>query len=513
MIKPRYLIGFTGHRSGYDEAIIRPALTQLLRDLKERAAKTGGQAELYSSVAEGGDTLCVEVARDLDMPVHLLLPLEEREFEKDFSSPASWQRSLVQIKAARQRPGRDSVRLVPGEFQRPDCYFDQAMHMLGAADVMVALWDGQPSRGVGGTKRVVEQAQAIGTPVVRIASHSGVIEGRENLDVCFEHDPVITKLNEMARHNQAPCAQAPGTADDLQKCLDAIAVAEVGRFRPSLVAIILLHGLAALLAAIVTFKLAVDTPWEKSKWVFTGIELFLVSFALWMNVRLHQKHTQERWIRCRFSCELVRGLRFSVPLLDPLHLAIGVHDPQWRRFALSVGLLVNEYQTTTQTFALRDRYIAIRLSETHKEGQIRHYHDMRPRALWWWDLTGYVSKWSTILAPPFVLLSLLNKLSKNADPEHIGWALDGKPATWPLVVLFPIVLPLFAGVANGIRQALDAGRRKKSYPEMAARLTVMRANLSGLETRATIVRAVSQTEEILLNELREWQLAATTTRP
>ena len=32
-----------------------------------------------------------------------------------------------------------------------------------------------------------------------------------------------------------------------------------------------------------------------------------------------------------------------------------------------------------------------------------------------------------------------------------------------------------------------------------------------LETRATIAHTVSQTEEILLDELREWQLTATTT--
>jgi hypothetical protein len=94
---------------------------------------------------------------------------------------------------------------------------------------------------------------------------------------------------------------------------------------------------------------------------------------------------------------------------------------------------------------------------------------------------------------------------------HGPWKLDDKPITWPLVVLLPIALPLLAGVASGIRQALDAGRRKERYPEMAARLTALRTHLTGLETRATIAHTVSQTEEILLDELREWQLTATTT--
>ena len=150
----------------------------------------------------------------------------------------------------------------------------------------------------------------------------------------------------------------------------------------------------------------------------------------------------------------------------------------------------------------------------HPDGQIRHYQEMNEKALRWWSITGIVSKWSALLAPPFVAISLANKLSKLEGLQgllHGPWKLDEKPATWPIVVLFPIALPLLAGVANGIRHALDAGRRKERYPEMAKRLTEMRTHLAGLETRASISLAVAQTEEILLDELREWQLTAKTT--
>lgn len=511
MIKPRYLIGFTGHRTGYDETTIASALTRVLGDLKARIEKVGGRAELYASVAEGSDTLCVEVARRIGLPTHLLLPLPEVEFAKDFSSPEAWERSKRQLDLARQRPGRDSALLSPNDFKRPDCYFDQAMRILDAVDVLVAVWDNQPSRGLGGTAQVVAQATNIGIPVVHINSTTGQSEIAGNLEACFVSDAMIAELNEMMQKAGISDTRAIETADQFQNVLDKVAVVEASRFRPSLVATILLHGIAALLAAIVTFKLAPESVWEKSKWALTATELMLVTFALWMGVRLNQKHTQERWIRCRFACELVRGLRTSVPLLDPLHPVIGVHEPQWRRFALTIGLLVNRHQTTTDATVLRDRYLATRLSETDPEGQILHYRTMQPRALWWWDFTGLVSKWSAILAPPFVLLSLLNKLSKHLDPGQVGWKLDLKPETWPFVVLLPIALPLFAGMAKGIRQALDAGRRKERYPKMATRLMALRTRLQGLETRATIVQTVAQTEDILLDELREWQLTATTT--
>jgi hypothetical protein len=396
------------------------------------------------------------------------------------------------------------VHLIPGAAQRPDCYFDQAVHMLEAIDLVVALWDGQPARGLGGTAQVLAQAKAIGTPVIQIDASSGESRIVGTLAESFAADPIITELNRIAQETGAHGAQAAGTADGLQRCLDAIAVAEASRFRPSLVAIILLHGLAALLAATVSFELAdKHAPWETSKWIITLTELLLVSCALWIGVRLHRRHTQARWIRCRFACELVRGLRASVPLLDPLHPDIGVLDPRWRRFALSAGLLVNQHQTSADPRVLRDAYLATRLSDTNSESQVRHYQTMQPRALWWWNFTGFVSKWSAILAPVFVVLSLINKVF------HLGW--QKQFGGWVVVVLLPIALPLIAGLANGIRQALDAGRRKERYPEMAARLTALRTRLQGLETRTSIAQAVSQAEEILLDERREWQLTATTT--
>lgn len=519
MLKPRYLVGFSGHRAGYDENLIRPALKAALEDLKSRTAAVGGEIDLYASVAEGTDTLCVETARALGMAVHLLLPLTQADFEKDFSSPQSWERSRKQIELAATKPGHDSVRVLPGDMERPDCYFDQGIQILEAVDVLIAVWDGQKARGLGGTEQIVSQALRTGVPVVIIDSKTGQTRIEGHLAVAFAPDEVMTELQEVAEKAHAGCATTQaGTADDLQKCLDGIANTEAARFRPSLVLIILLHGTAALLAAIVTFKFIKGTPWEGPweswKWVITALELLLVGYALYVSWALHRKHSQEKWLRCRFAAELVRGFRSSVPLVDPLSPSIGVHDLKWRRFALSAGLLVNANRATLCPRKLRDDYIATRLSETHPDGQIRHYQMMNLKALRWWNITGLVSKWSALLAPPFVGLSLLNKLSKMEGLNsllHGPWKLDEKPATWPIVVLCPIALPLLAGVANGIRQALDAGRRKERYPEMAERLKDLRNHLRHLETRASISHTVSQTEEILLDELREWQLTAKTT--
>ena len=248
MLTPRYIIGFTGHRSGIDEAVVRSALNDALVGFQELAAKNSGRAELYSSVAEGSDTLCVETARQLNMPVHILLPMDELEFASDFTSAEAWLRSNRQIERARQRPCRDSVHQAPGETERPDCYFNQGMHILSAADILVAVWDGLPARGLGGTAEVVEQAIAIGIPVLQIDPRTGAVSMIGEISSNFAPDPVIAQLNrlESQRMTERISASDP---DSLQTRLDKIAMEEASRFRPSLVRIILLHGTAALLAA------------------------------------------------------------------------------------------------------------------------------------------------------------------------------------------------------------------------------------------------------------------------
>ena len=73
--------------------------------------------------------------------------------------------------------------------------------------------------------------------------------------------------------------------------------------------------------------------------------------------------------------------------------------------------------------------------------------------------------------------------------------------------LFPIVLPLAVGLAVSLRTALDAGRRTYRYAEMVQRLTEARSVISSLKTASSTRRAIAATEEILIDELNEWQLA------
>jgi hypothetical protein len=504
MLTPRYLIGFTGHRSGYDENLIRPVLTRILKNLKIRASAVGGQVELYASVAEGSDTLCAEIASELEMPVHLLLPLDESEFAKDFSSPTAWKRAQSLIEKASLRPGPNTVQRVGGEATRPEGYFNLGVQMLNAMDLLIAVWDGKPARGMGGSAEVIAQTSAIGTPVIHINSTNGTVIGTEALNACFMPDTIMTELNHIIQHSGASCASGEVNPNGLQTCLDKIAMAKAARFRPSLVRIILLYSLAALLAAVVTYQVDKEHWFYHNRWIFTATELVFVTSALWMTIRLHHKHSQASWVACRFACELLRSLRSSVTIIDPLHPLVARHEPRWRRFALSAGLFVQEHQVSHDLRVLRDEYLAARLSD-----QILHFQAKKPVAMYWWNFTRCIGTWSACLAPIFVVLSFLNKLSGSFNSGH-GWHLEAHFQGWIMIVLLPIALPLLAGVAIVLSQTLDAGRRRISYPGIVARLSEIKRALPGLQTDSTIRTAIARSEEILLNELINWQYSVDT---
>lgn len=379
MITPRYLIGFTGHRQGLAEPVVRAALAGTLKGLQERAGELGGSADLYTSVAEGGDVLSVEVARELNISVHLLLPLPESEFQKDFSSDSAWQRSLAQIEACR-RLGPDSIHEGLGAAPRPECYFNQGVTMLEAVDVLIALWDGQDNGGVGGTSNIVGLAKVKEVPVIRIDPASGEISGLDEALALWKPDAVVDEIRKLSKKSKIACEGGAEDPERLQVCMDDIANREAERFRPSKVRIILLQSFAAVLAAIVSFRLTDPEHWfTLHKWALTAVELVLVVAALVLAWRLRCQHTQDTWLRCRFACERVRALRASVPLLDPLHPLITRFDPAWRRFELSAGLLIAAHQPETDPFRLRDRYLHMRLGDDPNDSQILHYQKNQPQ--------------------------------------------------------------------------------------------------------------------------------------
>jgi len=58
-----------------------------------------------------------------------------------------------------------TVRTLPFKTSNRESYLGASEHLLSTAELMVAVWDGEPADGRGGTGDVVERARALGLPV------------------------------------------------------------------------------------------------------------------------------------------------------------------------------------------------------------------------------------------------------------------------------------------------------------------------------------------------------------
>jgi hypothetical protein len=155
-----FIVGFTGHRQVENEeraaAVLGEVIAALQRDLG--AALIG-----RSSIASGGDTLFAEACRAAHLKWVALLPFPEAEFKKDFDD-GDWKRVRTLLNQA------ERIETLSDTAERPQGYLDCGLATVEGADVMVALWDGKASRGLGGTAQIVEHARLLQKPLVLISS-------------------------------------------------------------------------------------------------------------------------------------------------------------------------------------------------------------------------------------------------------------------------------------------------------------------------------------------------------
>ena len=505
MLRPRWIVAFTGHRDLANAAAVEPAIQEILAGLREKARAAGGEIDLFTGVARGADLAAAKAARSLGIPVHVILPLDPDDFERDFASakdPDEWLVAKELIRLAEDRENGGSLRVADGPCARPDCYFDAGLQMLEGSNVLVAAWDGEDPRGTGGASDIVAQAREEDLPVVTIDAASGAIDWSGLPDAWPESDELLDEVRGWLGSTRSEGLDFEQLATEI----DDIATREGGRFRPSVLTAISFHGLAAMLAALTATMLAWRFPnGEKvvlpgALLVMTAVELVLVLCALGIVFYQGRKGMHHRWLRARLAAELLRGMRATRGLLDPLVPHVTRHAPEWRQFCVGAGLQAHAELVSPSSWTdLRDRYVTDRIDD-----QIQHYEQKTKQARPWRQVTHYAMLTAAWSAALFVALSLCNKLG------HWHWEEGGNStaavASALAVVWMPIGLPLIASVAAGIRTALDSRRRTSRYPDMVGRLREARRRLATVQTKSAAVATILACEEILVDENLEWYL-------
>jgi len=176
-------VGVTGHRADVLPEGSVPVLRERVRDVLQRIEESGRalfdaernyfaafqpKLRFVSPVADGADQIAAEVALELGWELQAILPFERSAYRASLASEAARDRFddlLARTDCLLELPGDPDHGL--------DAYVMTGRATVAHCDILIAIWDGRPPRGRGGTGEVVQLALTRGTAIVHVPLSPG----------------------------------------------------------------------------------------------------------------------------------------------------------------------------------------------------------------------------------------------------------------------------------------------------------------------------------------------------
>ncbi len=153
-----FRMGVTGHRDLGDEVTAAFVAAQC-KTILQKVLAEHGEVVALSALAEGADTLFAEAALELGVPLETVTPFER--YVEDFEGQARerYEQLLAQTRVEHRLPHAERSN---------EAYLAVGLWVVDHCDLLVAIWNGQPAAGKGGTGDVVDYARQVGRPYIHI---------------------------------------------------------------------------------------------------------------------------------------------------------------------------------------------------------------------------------------------------------------------------------------------------------------------------------------------------------
>lgn len=157
-------VGVVGHRLDMLSAGAVEVLEKVFAEVCDELSQLASVDErvLVSTLAEGASRIAAAAALDQGWSLEVLLPFSQPRYEEDFPRADS----IAEFQALLARA--QSVEALDGEGQAAP-YAQLGRTLLTRIEFLLAVWNGAPKRGPGGTAEVIENALAAGIPVLWIS--------------------------------------------------------------------------------------------------------------------------------------------------------------------------------------------------------------------------------------------------------------------------------------------------------------------------------------------------------
>jgi hypothetical protein len=534
---PGLAVAIVGHRADRieDPAKVKERLGEILAFVIAQLESPGG-LRLVSALAEGADRIAASAALEAGISLEAVLPFPSSEYAEDFVEAGPREEFYALLARS------DSVLVMDGPATARDKAYDAAGRaLLDNCDLLLAVWDGQPGRGRGGTREVIAEAARRGLPIVTISpdgastallhwpANSGPVRLQDRLERPVEElahllsalvgeaalrdldgywlaqkglpsrswlyaaYPLLLRLvgQGSKRKRQAAGEPPPPIAEPaLRRAFnwwDGTAICAAQAFRSAVIVNFALAALAVLLA--VGSLLAGGI-----KWLFVLAEVTTIMLLLANAWYAGRQRWQERWLESREIaemlrvCLLLRGVGIGRPIADDGQGSWSVRYV--RAFAREARLLAVDLSDATAAFrplredisgqAAWNEATALRM---HRAGhRIGHFGE---------------ALFLTVLAAAIGWLTL-----RVIDPGAAGRLTN-------LLTAITAGFPAVATASYGIRLILDFEGVGTRAGRMAGALRALLAEWEGTSASAASLQDFARrAADIMLGDVAAWRLLA-----
>lgn len=153
-------VGVTGHRKLGDDPrtiwYVHAQCVRILDRLRELADLKGTKLIAYSALAIGADQIFAHGALGLGLPLVGVIPFEDYPNDFEGKDRVEFERLLNLCR---------EVHRLRRKQRSKDAYLAVGKWTVDQTDYLVAVWNGLPAAGKGGTGDIVEYARKKGKPV------------------------------------------------------------------------------------------------------------------------------------------------------------------------------------------------------------------------------------------------------------------------------------------------------------------------------------------------------------
>ena len=546
----RIRIGVTGHRTLEDPAAVQALVKKAIdaeveklfrkktRQDIERVRRAGSTAisfRVLSPLAEGADRVVARAVLDYpDARLDVVLPLTPEDYLEEFAAGESRKefgdllgrcRKPVPLRTRRIRDDRHD----PGDQAelRRQAYRQASQYVVDHCDVLFAVWDGQPSRGRGGTAETIQYALDQNRPIIRVWGDSFEVLNRDSnngldasaLDAIDRFNRQAITLERRAsyvKNLDREHFEEPETARDIPASVrrfvneylfpyyaqaSIMAKESQNRFHQAGKFIYAFSAAAVGCAALAVLFPSVAGAGFSAELVL----LIIISLTL---RQARRKHSHQSWIENRFLAERIRcGIYMAICGVEPRPIevlpymghsqtvndwTVRVFDEIWDRLPPLAGcsqadcLKLNAY--------VREMWIGEQVN-FHEDKKQREGRSRKRLA------TASAIVLPTTIAAAALHLLLLLWRPMSAAPESLHLLHQGLHRGLAFIaLLFPAIAASLAGM-EAHREHLRLEKRSANMVPQLERLKKQIASATDPERFESLLQ---QVDELMLRETQDW---------